>query len=185
MEKRRKIEGRLDARVDYHIPDMERRAECDYLADKLDELLELASGVGGSVSRLKYDDDIFRQDRAFSYDEKDEYSNAVIEKVVGITYQYRRGVLTSEVYQVRIGSQVQRDDIDMQPIINVYEIRYYGNSRISMTTSIEQPNFVEEGEPDYTSREMTPYDHGEMLDEILWVKHLIDQTTHDEGTASE
>lgn len=182
MEEHGKIRGSLEARIDYSIPDAERRSECDYLADKIDELLDFDEGVGGSATSQQYSEHALRRSRLFAYNERDNTTDTLTRKSISISYMCSHGPLTVEEYRLNIGWKVVREGMDTPALSRLFIIQYFGKDRASLTTTIEQPNLVEENEPNYVSRLMTPYDHGEMLDEILWLQHLIEKSTSDDDT---
>ncbi len=168
-----------ESRKEYHQTPEEVLVECNILADALDELMEVPVAVGSDIQCTACVDETGSYiSRSFGYIEggrSGEWAWPLVEKSLDISYQ-RNGnnlMLTTETYRVRIDTVIHQQNLDHGTIPNFYEITFFGSDRSSVIATIETPNLTDANEEDFVTRQTTPYDHGQLCDELSALDTLL------------
>jgi hypothetical protein len=97
----------------------------------------------------------------------------LVEKSLEIKYEHSKTAPTHETYSVIFGTIIHQTGVSKNPILNRYEIEYYGRQRQSIVSSMEEPDLASDKQADYIRRMTTPYDHGQLFDQLQSFMGLI------------
>jgi hypothetical protein len=78
---------------------------------------------------------------------------------------------------VALGTRVHQIGVSEDPIMNVYQIDYYGTDRQSVAISIDEPDIIGNEDFTYSTRATTSYDHNALFTEL---GHLTDMLSAQE-----
>jgi hypothetical protein len=180
--------GNIDARDEYNQSIEERLEEHVTLTDVLDELTAASRDIDGSMpSPLTVDKEKLRISRQFNYFESDKNPGCLwplVEKSLEIKYELSKTAPTSETYTIILGTIIHQSGVTKEPILNRYEIEYYGPKRQSLVTTIEEPNLIDAAEPNYIRRPTTPYDQMQLFEQLQQFAGLLAAEALDDSHAS-
>lgn len=169
--------GQIEGRAEYNQTVSDRLEEYAIITELIDELMAAPGDSGTGLQSASVGEDDIYITRSFRYIEGDTVNGwawPLVEKTLDISYQRTRRGLITEIYAVKIGTVIHQTLVDDSPIANGYEIGYFGSERRSLTATIQQPNLLDETEPDYTRRLTTPYDQGQLFDELAAFQSMLD-----------
>lgn len=153
----------------------DRLEECMLITDILDELLETPHDSGGTIASTAHSDNYgFSQFRSFNYLETERGAAprwSLLDKTIEIRYIRSKNQGEGEQYHVAIATRIHQRGVSRDPILNVYQIDYFGTDRASVTASIDEPDIIGVSEYEYTTRPTTSYDHDMLFTEL---DHLTD-----------
>lgn len=157
-------------RTEYSEQTLEDRLdECALITDVIDELFQSPLDSGGTVSsQIKSSSDGYAHFRSFQYMDIDTNSGLMwpIERTVDIRYTRPQAGVTNEQYYVLLGSRVLPGGISDTPLLNTFQITYYGPDRDSVIATIDEPDIIGEYDFNYNTRSTTSYDHHTLFDEL-------------------
>lgn len=170
-------------RIEYSEQVMEDKLEeCTLITDVIDELFQSPLDSGGIVSsQVESSSDGYTHFRSFQYIDIDTNSGLMwpIERTVDIRYIRPRTGVTNEQYYVLLGSLVLPGGISDTPLLNVFQITYYGLNRESVVVTIDEPDIISEYDFNYATRNTTSYDHGVLFDELGRLTDMLQAQKHE------
>jgi hypothetical protein len=187
--------GNIEARSEYNQSEQDKFEECEILTELLDELIAASKNIDSNRdnnsnvgSTLTVDDKqmhISRRYHCFEADKLTGWAWPLVEKSLEIKYEHSKTAPTHETYSVIFGTIIHQTGVNKNPLLDRYEIEYYGPQRQSLVTSIEEPNLVDDKEASYIRRETTPYDHGQLFDQLQSFMGLIAAQALEDSHAAE
>jgi len=181
-------ERQLGGREEYAQQAMhERLEECLLVTDMLDDILETPYSADGTFpGAAEATSTDYSSFRLFHYLDTDTNSSSgwawsLVGKTVDIRYLRSSGNPSTEQYQIALVTDVQQSDIDKEPIINVYQINYFGANRESVVATIDEPDIIGASGYEYTTRATTPYDHATLFDELGNLTDMLNAQKIEDG----
>lgn len=146
------------------------------ITDMLDDFLE-SSHISGTATASNVQSDVngYSNFRSFQYLDVDPRSKIIWplnEKTIDIRHLRPRNTPYTEQYQVVIATRIHQTRISKEPILNVYEISYFGDKE-SVTITIDEPDIIGESEVGYTTRPTTSYDNEVLFTELGYLRDML------------
>lgn len=172
-----------DMHADQEMPEY-RLEECEMIASEIDDILATSVRSAGDVHSTNSVSEsgisLFRSYRFLNAD-LNGWAWPLTEKVVDVRYTQSKQPVTTETYEVMVGTIVHQQGITPDPIVARYEISYSGNQRSLIAATVTSPDVLGEADGISTERDMCAYDRSQLFDEIDALGKFHDAQLHEDA----